>query len=250
MDPFHVAQLAGDSVNRCRQRVQQETCGHRGRSGDPLYGIRRALHTGIDLIGEKQWTRAQRLRRLPRRRPHAGTPPHVCGDRLPRQGRPPDLDRAAYSRPHPAAAGRRYPRVLRPLRNLQRTHRSSQRQTRTPPRLGPRLPKPHQLHHQSTPRIQRLQTPTTPPNAKSRQTARIYAAHADGSCSASRSFCGTGSRVQPITPKARCGQLAPAIFGAQARAIRMLYRWVQFMCHRRSGPSAWRWWSWRWSVWC
>ena len=61
MDPFHVAQLAGDSVDRCRQRVQQETCGHRGRSGDPLYGIRRALHTGIDLISDKQWARIHRV---------------------------------------------------------------------------------------------------------------------------------------------------------------------------------------------
>ena len=54
MDPFHVVQLAGDSLDRCRQRVQQETTGHRGRSGDLLYGIRRSPHTGIDLVTEKQ----------------------------------------------------------------------------------------------------------------------------------------------------------------------------------------------------
>jgi len=59
MDPFHVTQLAGDSVDRCRQRVQQETTGHRGRAGDPLYGIRRALHTGIDLVTARQWDRIQ-----------------------------------------------------------------------------------------------------------------------------------------------------------------------------------------------
>ena len=40
MDPFHVVALAGDALDRCRQRVQQDTRGHRGRSGDPLYGIR------------------------------------------------------------------------------------------------------------------------------------------------------------------------------------------------------------------
>lgn len=40
MDPFHVVALAGDALDRCRQRVQQDTCGHRGRVGDPLYGIR------------------------------------------------------------------------------------------------------------------------------------------------------------------------------------------------------------------
>ena len=36
MDPFHVVALAGDALDRCRQRLQQETCGHRGRTGDPL----------------------------------------------------------------------------------------------------------------------------------------------------------------------------------------------------------------------
>ncbi len=57
MDPFHVVALAGDAVDRCRQRVQQATCGHRGRSGEPLYGIRRALRTGADLLTDKQRTR-------------------------------------------------------------------------------------------------------------------------------------------------------------------------------------------------
>jgi transposase len=37
MDPFHVVQLAGDALDRCRQRVQHETLGHRGRSGDPRF---------------------------------------------------------------------------------------------------------------------------------------------------------------------------------------------------------------------
>jgi transposase len=46
-DPFHVVTLAGDALDRCRQRVQQDTCGHRGRVGDPLYGIRRVLRTGV-----------------------------------------------------------------------------------------------------------------------------------------------------------------------------------------------------------
>ena len=39
------------------QRVQQDTCGHRGRSGDPLYGIRRPLLTRIGLLTDKQKTR-------------------------------------------------------------------------------------------------------------------------------------------------------------------------------------------------
>ena len=54
MDPFHVVALAGDALDRCRQRVQQELHGHRGRTGDPLYGIRRVLRTGTDLLTDRQ----------------------------------------------------------------------------------------------------------------------------------------------------------------------------------------------------
>jgi len=36
IDPFHVVRLAGDALDQCRRRVQQQTCGHRGRTGDPL----------------------------------------------------------------------------------------------------------------------------------------------------------------------------------------------------------------------
>ncbi|KQO01665.1 transposase [Arthrobacter sp. Leaf234] len=57
MDPFHVVRLAGDGLDRCRQRVQQATAGHRGRAGDPLYRVRRTLHTGADLLTDKQNTR-------------------------------------------------------------------------------------------------------------------------------------------------------------------------------------------------
>ncbi len=59
MDPFHVVQLAGDALDHCRQRVQQDTTGHRGRSGDPLYGVRKTLHTGMDLLTDKQRTRLE-----------------------------------------------------------------------------------------------------------------------------------------------------------------------------------------------
>jgi transposase len=57
MDPFHVVQLAGDALDRCRQRVQQETLGHRGHARDPLYGVRRALHTGQRLLTDRQRAR-------------------------------------------------------------------------------------------------------------------------------------------------------------------------------------------------
>jgi len=57
MDPFHVVALAGDALDRCRQRVQQDARGHRGRTGDPLHGIRRVLRTGIELLTDRQWQR-------------------------------------------------------------------------------------------------------------------------------------------------------------------------------------------------
>jgi transposase len=57
MDPFHVIRLAGDALDDCPRRVQQATCGHRGRTGDPLYKARRTLHTGEGLLTEKQQKR-------------------------------------------------------------------------------------------------------------------------------------------------------------------------------------------------
>ena len=61
MDPFHVVRLAGDALDRCRRRVQQDIHGHRGRSGDPLYAARRTLHTGAGLLTERQQLRLEAL---------------------------------------------------------------------------------------------------------------------------------------------------------------------------------------------
>jgi transposase len=61
MDPFHVVRLAGDALDRCRQRAQQQLHGHRGRKGDPLYAARRTLHTGADLLTGRQKARLDEL---------------------------------------------------------------------------------------------------------------------------------------------------------------------------------------------
>ena len=61
MDPFHVVRLAGDALDQCRRRVQQERHGHRGRKGDPLYSARRTLHTGDGLLTDKQKDRLSAL---------------------------------------------------------------------------------------------------------------------------------------------------------------------------------------------
>ena len=56
-----MVRLAGDAVDQCRQRVQQELHGHRGRSGDPLYKARRTLHTGAGLLTDTQQARLEAL---------------------------------------------------------------------------------------------------------------------------------------------------------------------------------------------
>jgi len=61
MDPFHVVRLAGDALDHCRRRVQQDLQGHRGRKGDPLFTSRRTLHTGADLLTDKQCARLTAL---------------------------------------------------------------------------------------------------------------------------------------------------------------------------------------------
>ena len=61
MDPFHVVRLAGEALDQCRRRVQHTTCGHRGRAGDPLFASRRTLHTGADLLTDKQRQRLDEL---------------------------------------------------------------------------------------------------------------------------------------------------------------------------------------------
>jgi transposase len=59
MDPFHVVALAGHKLDLCRQRVQQDTLGHRGRTGDPLYRVRRTLRTRLGLLTDRQRARLE-----------------------------------------------------------------------------------------------------------------------------------------------------------------------------------------------
>ena len=42
-DPFHVVKLANFVLDETRRRVQNETCGNRGRKSDPLYRIRKLM---------------------------------------------------------------------------------------------------------------------------------------------------------------------------------------------------------------
>lgn len=60
VDHFHSVRLANAAIDDVRRRVQQETLGHRGRKGDPLYGIRRLLLRGAERLDERAWTRLER----------------------------------------------------------------------------------------------------------------------------------------------------------------------------------------------
>jgi transposase len=57
LDAFHVVKLGTDAVDQCRRRVQQDLYGHRGRAGDPLYGIRLILRCGQERLTDKQKAR-------------------------------------------------------------------------------------------------------------------------------------------------------------------------------------------------
>ena len=54
MDPFHVVHLAGNALDECRRRIQQELHHRRGRGTDPLYKARRMLHTRSCLLTPRQ----------------------------------------------------------------------------------------------------------------------------------------------------------------------------------------------------
>ena len=57
LDAFHVVKLGTTAVDEVRRRVQQTTTGHRGRKGDPLYGVQRILRAGAENLTDKQLDR-------------------------------------------------------------------------------------------------------------------------------------------------------------------------------------------------
>jgi len=61
MDPFHVVHLAAEKLTGCRQRLQRETTGRRGRKDDPLYKHRRSLMTRTNFLTDRQKQRLDLL---------------------------------------------------------------------------------------------------------------------------------------------------------------------------------------------
>jgi transposase len=146
MDPFHVVRLAGDALNDCRRRVQQTTRGRRGRKNDPLYRARRTLHTGADLLTDKQAARLTALFAIDEHVEVEATwgiyqrmiaayrhPDPAAGRELMVKlieslsagvPRPQAAGRDRQARPHPEQASRCRTGLLRPARHQQRSNRS------------------------------------------------------------------------------------------------------------------------------
>jgi transposase len=57
LDAFHVVRLGFAAVDDVRRRIQQEQLRHRGRAGDPLFGIRRLLRRRADHHSPRSWAR-------------------------------------------------------------------------------------------------------------------------------------------------------------------------------------------------
>ena len=54
-DAFHIVRLANQALDGARRRVQNETTGHRGRKGDPLYHARKLLLMGAERLDAAGW---------------------------------------------------------------------------------------------------------------------------------------------------------------------------------------------------
>jgi transposase len=91
LDAFHVVKLGTDAVDHVRRRVQQDTLGHRGRKGDPLYGIRTILRAGAEKLTDRQRDRLDRAIAADERHIEVSVA-WSCAQRL----------RAAYQHPDPA----------------------------------------------------------------------------------------------------------------------------------------------------
>lgn len=61
MEPFHVVHLAAEKTTGCRQRLQRETTGRRGRTHDPLCKHRQALPTRSQFLPDRQIQRLHLL---------------------------------------------------------------------------------------------------------------------------------------------------------------------------------------------
>ena len=57
VDHWHIVRLANACIDEVRRRVQQDTLGHRGRAGDPLYRVRKLLVMAAERLDTRGWQR-------------------------------------------------------------------------------------------------------------------------------------------------------------------------------------------------
>ena len=144
LDAFHIVKLAGDALDEVRRRVQQDTLGHRGRKGDPLYQIRLLLRASRRRLTPRQKERLREAftadeahisvdvaylhRASARVLPPSHTHPRPTPGRLSHPA-PTSLShpRNRSPGPDPAQVEGRTRRLLRYRRSQQRAHGSHQR---------------------------------------------------------------------------------------------------------------------------
>ena len=188
---FHIVKLAGDAPGEVRRRVQQDTLGHRGRKGDPLYQIRNLLRASHDRLTKRQQERlcaaftadeahisvevAYRCAQQVRDVFHQATP--AQGRRLAArliQRLPacpiPEIARLGAN---PTQVEGRILGLLRHRRSRQCANRSHQRNHRTRKMHRQRLPQPHQLPTPNAPHRRRPRRLHPHPTLKSRLMHRL-----------------------------------------------------------------------------
>lgn len=135
----HIVKLAGDAPGEVRRRVQQDTTGHCGRAGDPLYQISNLLRASRDRLTKRQRERLRKAftadeahfqcrsrlplhpaspRRLPPRHTRPRTTPGRSSHREPTNVSYP---RNRSPGPNPTQMEGRIRRLLRHRRSQQRT---------------------------------------------------------------------------------------------------------------------------------
>ena len=191
MDPFHVVHLAGNALDECRRRIQQELHHRRGRATDPSTRPAGCYTPDPACSPHASSTRSSTcspaITTSPSKSHGASTRTSPGAYRDPNKIRGKALMQAEIN----TLTSTRVPRGLTELITLGRTlkrragdilayfdhpHTSNGPTEAINGRLehlrgsALGLAKPHQLHHPSTPRNRRIQTPTTPPIMKSRKS--------------------------------------------------------------------------------